>query len=100
MVVCLGKESYETPLFYTRAAGQYASSIWRLAAQVLDAGASETIEVRARGSPKLERAPEAPRVVGADGAPTTLTRGANTGCSTERSLESTGNTQLVQRQRS
>ena len=38
----------ETPLFYTRGAGQYASSIWRLTAQVLDAGASETIEVRAR----------------------------------------------------
>ena len=38
----------ELPLFYTRDAGQYASSIWRLTAQVLDAGASETIQVRGR----------------------------------------------------
>jgi hypothetical protein len=40
----------ESPLFYTKGAGQYASAIWRLTAQVLDAGASETIEVRVRVS--------------------------------------------------
>jgi len=38
----------ESPLFYTKGSDQYASAIWRLTAQVLDAGASETIQVCTR----------------------------------------------------